>query len=109
MSKPFHWTERLVFERLAKVFPPPAFVLLPQVRNGTGFSRRRTRTADAIAASVWPSRGLYLVGVEIKVCVHDWRRELADAAKSESAETEETTHQVLSANSANSANSAASL
>ncbi len=74
------WTEPKVFEAIRKVFPPPAFVLLPQVRNGTGYERS-PRTADAVAISTWPSRGLYLAGIEIKVTLSDWRRELANAQK----------------------------
>jgi hypothetical protein len=75
------WNEGKVFSRLAAVFPSPAFTLLPQVRNGTGYSRNRTRTADAIAVSTWPSRGLYFAGVEIKVSRSDWRKELASPDK----------------------------
>lgn len=75
------WTERLVFDKLSGPFPSPAHVRLPQLRNGTGFSRRQTRTADAIIASVYPSRGLWLAGVEIKVSQYDWKKELADADK----------------------------
>lgn len=75
------WSEVRVFRCLASVFAAPAWVLLPQVRNGTGYSRR-VRTADALAASVWPSRGLYFAGVEIKVSKSDWSRELANAEKS---------------------------
>jgi hypothetical protein len=73
------WTEARVFESMNRVFPAPAFVLLPQVRAGTGYTRNRT--LDAIAVSVWPSRGLYLAGIEIKVSRRDWRRELSNPAK----------------------------
>lgn len=76
------WDEGKVFERLGAVFPSGAYVLLPQVRNGTGCSRAQTRTADALAVSAWPSRGLHFTGVEIKVSPNDWRRELANAEKS---------------------------
>jgi hypothetical protein len=78
------WTEAGVFNSLRKVFPDGAYVLLSQVRNGTGYSRGTTRTADAIAVSCWPSRGLYISGIEIKVSLADWRKELADAAKADS-------------------------
>lgn len=77
------WTEPEVFARLASAFPSPAHTLLCQVRNGTGYARRRTRTADAIAVSTWPSRGLYFAGIEIKVARHDWKRELADPQKAD--------------------------
>jgi hypothetical protein len=81
-ANPRHWTEAAVYERLRHVFPGPAYVRLPQVRNGTGYARARTRTADAMIASVWPSRGLWLAGVEIKVSRSDWKKELARAEKS---------------------------
>lgn len=55
--------------------------MLSQVRNGTGYRRKKDRTADALAVSVYPSRGLYLVGFEIKVSKSDWRKELADPDK----------------------------
>jgi len=54
-------------------FDPKEYVVLPQVRNGAGFSS--TRTADALVMSTWPSRGLNLYGVEIKVSRGDWLRE----------------------------------
>lgn len=83
MTKSGKLTADKIYSRLAKKYPPPAYVMLPQVRNGTGFSRRMTRTADAICASVWPSNGLYLTGFEIKVSAADWRNELKDPGKAE--------------------------
>lgn len=83
IKKQGRWTESKVFQMLAKRFPSPAFVLLPQVRNGTGFARKRNRTADAIAASTWPSRGLFLAGIEIKVTFSDWRKELSQPWKAD--------------------------
>lgn len=77
------WTEADVRRAVVKLFAPPAYVWLAQVRNGTGCSRQKTRTADAIGVSVWPSRGLYMMGVEIKVSRSDWRKELADGSKAE--------------------------
>ncbi len=76
------WTESDVFARLHHVFPEGAYALLPQVRNGTGFTRKKDSTADAIAVSCWPSRGLFLAGVEIKVSRSDWKKELASPEKS---------------------------
>ncbi len=75
------WTEAVVFELLKGPFPDGAYVRVPQVRNGTGFTQR-TRTADALIVSCWPSRGLWFAGVEIKVSPSDWKRELASPAKS---------------------------
>jgi hypothetical protein len=42
----------------------------------------KPRFIDAIVASVFPSRGLWLAGVEIKVTKTDWRSELRDPDKS---------------------------
>ncbi len=75
------WTEARVYKMLTGLFLPPAFVLFPQVRNQTGYAKR-DRTADAVGASVWPSRGLYLFGVEIKVSYSDFRREIERPKKS---------------------------
>jgi hypothetical protein len=77
------WTETKVFEQLRHVFPSPAHVRIPAVRNGTGYARKRNRTADGIVFSVYPSRGLWMAGVEIKVSRSDWKKELADAEKAD--------------------------
>jgi len=79
----FHWTETEVFRCLASMFASPAYVWIPQVRNGTGFTRSQARTIDALGVSVWPSRGLYFMGVEIKVRKSDWRKELGDGKKAD--------------------------
>ncbi|WP_291981973.1 hypothetical protein [Luteitalea sp.] len=52
-----------------------------QVGNGTG--ARTYRHADAVAMSLWPSRGLDLYGFEIKVSRSDWRRELVQPEKAD--------------------------
>jgi hypothetical protein len=41
------------------------------------------RYADAVMMSLWPSRGLELHGVEIKVSRSDWKREAMDPRKAE--------------------------
>jgi hypothetical protein len=74
-------TADTVWAALAKRYPPPAWALLAQVGNGTGFTGNRY--ADAMAMSLWPSRGLHLHGFEIKVYRTDWLRELKDPAKAE--------------------------
>ena len=78
------WTESRVAGLLEKRFPAPAYCFLRQVRNGTGFGHGRIRTADALAVSCYPSRGLYITGIEIKVSNSDWKKELALPNKSES-------------------------
>jgi hypothetical protein len=65
-------------------YRPPEWAFLPSVRNQTGFlTRKRVRTADAIAFNLWPSRGLEIHGFEIKVDRADWLRELKDPAKAD--------------------------
>lgn len=63
-------------------FAPPHFAYLTQVRNGTGF-QKRARTADAVAMGTWPSRGIHLHGIEIKVDLQDFKREVANPEKAE--------------------------
>lgn len=72
-----------VFTALRKRFPAPAWAYFEEVRNGTGYARRTTRTADALAFSLWPSRGIELHGVEVKVSRGDWLRERDNPEKAE--------------------------
>lgn len=62
-------------------FCPPVYALLFEVRDAAGFSAQRT--ADALAMGLWPSRGLHLIGFEIKASRADWLRELKNPAKAE--------------------------
>jgi hypothetical protein len=59
----------------------PAWAFIPQVRDAAGF--QATRTLDAIACGLWPSRGLELQGFEIKCSRSDWLSELKNPAKAE--------------------------
>ena len=70
-------------EALRLRFAAPEWAYLDEVRNGTGYARRETRTADAIAMSLWPSRGLELHGIEIKSDRADWLREKNNPAKAD--------------------------
>lgn len=71
-----------IFDLLRKRYEPPAWAFLEEVRNGTGYSRG-PRTADALAMSLWPSRGLHLHGFEVKVDRGDWLKELREPSKAE--------------------------
>ncbi len=62
-------------------FRAPAHAFLEEVRNATGAARIE-RYADALAISLWPSRGIWFAGVEVKVSRQDWKRELDDPRKS---------------------------
>lgn len=71
-----------LLDALRTRFPAEAgFILLPQVRDATGW--RGNRTADAIAMNAWPSRGLEVHGFELKISRSDWQRELKQPAKAE--------------------------
>jgi hypothetical protein len=66
---------------LRKKFPVGEYALLPEVRNGAGFSA--TNSADGIAFNLWPSRGLEIHGIEIKSFRNDWLRECKQPQKAE--------------------------
>lgn len=64
-----------------KQFPHPGHALLREVRNAVGWSRF-SRSADGLVISLWPSRGVWFGGLEVKVERRDLLRELKDPAKS---------------------------
>lgn len=66
---------------LQQRYAPPEWVLLTEVASGTGSHARRY--ADAIAMNLWPSRGLTLIGFEVKSHRGDWLRELKNPKKVE--------------------------
>lgn len=57
------------------------YAFVEHVRNDAGFSA--SRTIDAMAMSLWPSRGLTLYAFEVKCSRKDWLKELRDPAKAE--------------------------
>lgn len=75
-------SERDFFEALKRKYDAKEWALIPQVRNATGF-QSRTRTADAIAVSLWPSRGIDAHGFEFKDSRSDWKKELDQPEKAE--------------------------
>lgn len=62
-------------------YAAPEWAVLFEVPNATGGAA--ARRADAIAMSLWPSRGLEIHGFEIKVERRDWLRELKEPQKAE--------------------------
>lgn len=74
------FTEKEIFALLRTFYPREACALLPQVADRTGSP---TRHADAIAMQLWPSRGLTIDGIEIKVDRRDWLRELEKPSKAD--------------------------
>jgi hypothetical protein len=82
MTEPKHWTSGQVLDGLRKgPLRGPAFAWLEEVRNQTGYARRE-RYADALVVSLWPSRGIWFAGIEVKVSRNDWLREIEKPAKS---------------------------
>lgn len=75
-------TTKKIIAALTKKYAPPAYGFLTEVRNGTGY-QRSTRTCDGLAMSLYPGRGLELIGFEIKTLRSDWVKELKDPSKSE--------------------------
>lgn len=57
------------------------YAFLTHVRDEAGFSG--SRTMDALAMSLWPSRGLALHGFEVKCSRSDWVKELRTPEKAE--------------------------
>lgn len=74
-------TEYDVAIALEKKYSGEEWAFFRQVRNGAGFSA--SRTCDAIAFNLWPSRGLTIIGFEIKCYRSDWLSELKNPRKSE--------------------------
>jgi len=74
-------TEFELFEALRPLYPAREYALLPQCAAATGVNA--SRHADALAVGLWPSRGLYLSGFEIKTYRNDWLREKKNPEKAE--------------------------
>ncbi|ELT47402.1 hypothetical protein [Brucella intermedia] len=66
---------------LRRLYPDPEWAILFEVGDATG--ARHTRFADAVVMSLWPSRGLTLTGIEIKVSRSDWNKERSQPEKAE--------------------------
>jgi len=67
---------------LREHWPSGAYAVVEEVRSRTGYGRTSERYADALVCSCWPSRGLWIAGVEIKVSRSDWQREIREPEKS---------------------------
>ena len=71
-----------LFTRLQGTFSEPGYITLEEVRDATGFDSNRS--ADAMAISLYRSRGKALWGFEFKVSRSDWLHELKQPEKAES-------------------------
>jgi hypothetical protein len=73
-----------IIKLLQTKYSPPDYAFLTQVRNQTGYSvKDGIRTADGLALCLYPSRGLYLNGFEIKVSRSDWATERRNPEKAD--------------------------
>lgn len=79
-----HWDELTVFKAVRSMYDRSA-VLARQVASATGV--HANRHLDAVAVGVWPSRGLFLHGIEIKVSRSDLKRELSQPEKADEVAT----------------------
>jgi len=71
----------IVRAALRRKYAAPEWALLEEVRNATGLVKEE-RYADAVAMNLYPSRGLDVLGFEIKVSRSDWLSELKQPHKS---------------------------
>lgn len=71
-------TQNLI-DKLREEYPYPNKALIAEFRGGTGWSRESR--ADAIAMDLWPSKGLELIGFELKTSRQDWLNELKNPMK----------------------------
>jgi hypothetical protein len=69
-----------VREALLGRFPADQYLTIHEAPEGSG---RDGRKLDALVLSLWRSRGLSLDGIEIKVSVSDFRREIKDPTKAD--------------------------
>lgn len=76
------WNTDTLRAALRHKFPAKEYAVLEEVRNSTGFTRRE-RYADALVMGLWPSRGLTLLGIEIKQSRPDWMAELKQPEKAD--------------------------
>lgn len=70
-----------MYAALRDRFCGPEWALFFEVANGTGSAGRRY--ADAVSMNLYPSRGLEINGVEVKVSRSDWLRERKNPTKAE--------------------------
>lgn len=72
-------SEASLTQMLADKYSGRDWAFVPKVPDGTGMAK--LRTADGLAMSLWPSKGLHLHGFEIKVARGDWLKEIQDPSK----------------------------
>lgn len=74
-------TASLIRAAIERRYPWPEYAVFHEVPNDAGFNV--SGYADTIVVSLWPSRGLEIMGFEIKSYRGDWQRELVKPGKAE--------------------------
>lgn len=70
-----------VLARLRDRYKAPEYAFFTEICRGTGYNRGER--ADGLAIGLWPSRGMYVTGFEIKVSRSDWLAEKRNPKKAE--------------------------
>lgn len=70
-----------LYSIIRKRYPESEYALMCEVSDAAGFNR--SRSADYIAVGLWPSRGLFINGIELKSFRSDWLSELKNPKKAE--------------------------
>lgn len=70
------------YNRPSQGKPGEQYVCIEEARSGAGFQGNNGQ-CDFLAINTWQSRGMELIGHEIKVSMSDWKAELANPAKAE--------------------------
>jgi hypothetical protein len=79
VSKSRKWTAEEITQLLRIRYSGDQWAFVSEVPNGTGTDM--DRRCDGLAMCLWPSKGLYLHGHEIKVSRSDWLTEIQDVSK----------------------------
>jgi len=74
-------TAEQVIRALRVRYPKDQYALITEVGNSTGFKCRRH--ADVVVMGLWPSRGLEVIGIEVKVRRSDFLKELEQPEKAD--------------------------
>lgn len=70
------------YEQSSQGKPGERYICLEEARAGAGFDGGRGQ-CDFLAINTWQSRGMELIGHEVKVSMSDWKAELAQPEKAE--------------------------
>lgn len=70
-----------IWNALRRRYKAPEFALFSEVRDALGWAGKGS--CDAVAFGLWPSRGMAMLGFEIKTDRRDWLRELKKPEKAE--------------------------